>query len=122
MYGSAYFDAPGTKRACVCVRACARAYLFHVLSSEFINELRTCNLKSGSWEVYDVMTLVCGESSRKNTILYVVVLSGVMIIVLVISPKFRKFKPGRERWIFKGDKNSYHNFLRMRSNAVGLMS
>jgi hypothetical protein len=29
-----------------------------------------------------------------------------MIIVLAIGPKVHRLKPGREQWIFKGDKNS----------------
>jgi hypothetical protein len=29
----------------------------------------------------------------------------LMVIVLAIEPKVRGFKPGRERWIFKGNKN-----------------
>jgi hypothetical protein len=37
--------------------------------------------------------------------MYVVVLGGVMVIVLVTGPKVPGFKPGREKWIFKGDKN-----------------
>jgi hypothetical protein len=32
-------------------------------------------------------------------------IGGVMVIVLAIAPKFRGFKPGRERLIFKGNKN-----------------
>jgi hypothetical protein len=36
---------------------------------------------------------------------YVVVLGGVMVTVLAIGPKVRGFKPGRERWISKGDNN-----------------
>jgi hypothetical protein len=34
-----------------------------------------------------------------------VVLRGVMVIVLVIGPKNRRFTFGLEPWIFKGDKN-----------------
>jgi hypothetical protein len=37
--------------------------------------------------------------------LAVVVLGGLVIIVLVIEPKVRGFKPGQGRWIFKGDNN-----------------
>jgi hypothetical protein len=33
-----------------------------------------------------------------------IVLGGVMVIVLAIGPKVREFKPGREQWLFKGDK------------------
>jgi hypothetical protein len=32
-------------------------------------------------------------------------LGGVMVIVLSIGCRFRDFKPGRERWIFEGDRN-----------------
>jgi hypothetical protein len=32
------------------------------------------------------------------------------------------FKPGRRQWIFKGDKNPQHAFLRIGSKAVGPMS
>jgi hypothetical protein len=35
------------------------------------------------------------------------------------TTKVRGFKPGRERWIFKGDKNPQHDFLRKGSKAVG---
>jgi hypothetical protein len=34
-----------------------------------------------------------------------VVLGGVTVIVLAIEPNVRGFKPGRERWNFKSDKN-----------------
>jgi hypothetical protein len=34
-----------------------------------------------------------------------IVLGSVMVIVLAIAPKARGFKPGRERWIFKTEKN-----------------
>jgi hypothetical protein len=32
-----------------------------------------------------------------------VALDAVVFSVLAIGPKVRGFKPGRERWIFKGD-------------------
>jgi hypothetical protein len=35
----------------------------------------------------------------------VAVLGGLVVIVFAIRPKVRGFKPGRGRWIFKGDKN-----------------
>jgi hypothetical protein len=38
--------------------------------------------------------------------LFVVVLGGVMVIVLANILKVRWFIPGRQRWIFKGDKIS----------------
>jgi hypothetical protein len=34
----------------------------------------------------------------------IVVIGGVMVIVLAIGPKARWFKPGRQPWIFKGDR------------------
>jgi hypothetical protein len=36
--------------------------------------------------------------------------NGVMISILAIGPKVRGFKPGRGRWIFKGDKNQWTDF------------
>jgi hypothetical protein len=33
-----------------------------------------------------------------------VVLGAIMLIELEIGLKVRRFKPGRDRWIFKGDK------------------
>jgi hypothetical protein len=41
-----------------------------------------------------------------------VVLDGLVVIVFAIGPKVRGYKPGRGRWIFKGDKNLQHAFLR----------
>jgi hypothetical protein len=48
----------------------------------------------------------------------IVVFGGVIVIVLATRPKFPGFKPGRGRWISKGDKNP----VARRSNAVGSMS
>jgi hypothetical protein len=45
-----------------------------------------------------------------------------MFIVLAIVPKVCGFKSGKERWIFKDDKNPKHDFLRRESKAVGPMS
>jgi hypothetical protein len=42
--------------------------------------------------------------------------------VLAIEPKVRWLKYGQGQWIFKGDKNPQHAFLRRVSKAVGLMS
>jgi hypothetical protein len=47
-----------------------------------------------------------------------VFLGDQVVIVLGIGPKVRELKPSRERWIFKCDKNPYHDFL-WRSKAVG---
>jgi hypothetical protein len=46
-----------------------------------------------------------------------VVLGGIMVIVISTGPKVRGFKPGRERWPFKGDKNPWHDLLRRRRKA-----
>jgi hypothetical protein len=42
---------------------------------------------------------------RGIILLFKVVVGGVMVTVLLIRTKVRGFKSGRERWIFKGDKN-----------------
>jgi hypothetical protein len=47
-----------------------------------------------------------------------VALGGLVVSVLATGPKVRGFNPGRGRWIFKGDKNPQHNFLRRGSKAV----
>jgi hypothetical protein len=47
---------------------------------------------------------------------------GLVVRILATGPKVRGFKPGRGRWIFKGDKNPQHAFLRTASKAVGPMS
>jgi hypothetical protein len=41
--------------------------------------------------------------------------------MLVIVVEVRGFKLDRGGWIFKGDKNPYHDFLRRGSKAVGPM-
>jgi hypothetical protein len=51
-----------------------------------------------------------------------VALGGRVLIVLAIGPKVPGFKTGREQWIFKGDKNTQHAFLRRGSKAFGPMS
>jgi hypothetical protein len=45
-----------------------------------------------------------------------------MVIVLATGTKVRGFKLSRERWIFKGDKNPQHAFLRTGRKAVSPMS
>jgi hypothetical protein len=50
-----------------------------------------------------------------------VVLDGLVVSVTVIGHKVSGFKPGRGRWIFKGDNNLQHAFLRRGSKAVGPM-
>jgi hypothetical protein len=42
-----------------------------------------------------------------------------VVIVLAIEPKVCESKPIRGLWIFKGDKNTQNNFLRIRNKAVG---
>jgi hypothetical protein len=41
-----------------------------------------------------------------------VFLGGVVVIVFAIGPKVRGLKPGQRRWIFKGDRNPQHDFIR----------
>jgi hypothetical protein len=43
---------------------------------------------------------------------------GLVVIVLAIGPRFRGFKAGRGRWIYKGDKNQQQDFLRRGSKAI----
>jgi hypothetical protein len=52
----------------------------------------------------------------------VVDLGGLVVSVLATGPKVRGFDTDRGRWIFKGEKNPEHNFLRRGSKAVGPMS
>jgi hypothetical protein len=47
---------------------------------------------------------------------------GLVVSVLAIVPNTRGFKPGQGRWIYKGDKNPEHAFLRRGRKAVGPMS
>jgi hypothetical protein len=41
-----------------------------------------------------------------------------VVSVLTTGPKVRGFDPDRGRWIFKGDKNPEHHFLRR--NLTGM--
>jgi hypothetical protein len=45
-----------------------------------------------------------------------------VVSVLATGPKVHGFDPDRGRWVFKGDKNQEHQFLRRGSKAVGSMS
>jgi hypothetical protein len=45
-----------------------------------------------------------------------------VVSVLATGPKVRGLNLDRGRWIFKGDKNPEHHFLRRGSKAVGPMS
>jgi hypothetical protein len=49
-----------------------------------------------------------------NIIIHVlcVDIGGLVVSVLATGPKVRGFDPNRGRWIFKGDKNPEHHFLR----------
>jgi hypothetical protein len=58
----------------------------------------------------------------ENSYNYEVELGGQVVSVLATGRKVRGFDPDRGRWIFKGDKNPEHNFLRRGSKAVGPMS
>jgi hypothetical protein len=49
-------------------------------------------------------------------------LGGLVVSVLATGPNVHWFDPDRGRWIFKGDKNPEHHFLRRGSKAVGPMS
>jgi hypothetical protein len=40
-----------------------------------------------------------------NYLSTLVALGGLVVSVLTTGPRVRGFKPGRGRWIFKGDKN-----------------
>jgi hypothetical protein len=51
-----------------------------------------------------------------------VILSGLVVSVFATGPNVRRLKPGRGRWIFKGDKNLQHDFLWRVSKAIGPMS
>jgi hypothetical protein len=42
-----------------------------------------------------------------------------MLIVLATGPKAGTLKLGRQRWIFRGDKNPLHDLIRRGSKAVG---
>jgi hypothetical protein len=43
---------------------------------------------------------------------------GLVVSVLATGPEVRGFDPDRGWWIFKGDKNPEHHFLRRESKAV----
>jgi hypothetical protein len=45
-----------------------------------------------------------------------------VVIVLATGPKVRGSKGGRDRYIFKGDKNLQHDLLHTGSKAIGPMS
>jgi hypothetical protein len=44
-----------------------------------------------------------------------------MISVFTIVPKVRGFQPGQGRWIFTGNKNPQHDFLRRGNKTIGPM-
>jgi hypothetical protein len=49
-------------------------------------------------------------------------LGGVVVSVLATGPKGHGYKPGRGKWIFKGDKHPHHAFSWLGSKARGPMS
>jgi hypothetical protein len=49
-------------------------------------------------------------------------LGVLVVIMLTIGPSVGGYKPVRERWIFKGDKNPCDNFRQRGSKVVGLIS
>jgi hypothetical protein len=51
-----------------------------------------------------------------------VAFGSLVVIVLATGPTVEGFEPGVGRWICKGDKNSFHDFLRRGSKAFGPMS
>jgi len=69
------------------------------------------------------MKLCVGRILTKlGDILQLYRLRGSWASVLAFSTQVRGFKPGRSRWIFKGEKNPQHAFLRRGSKAVSPMS
>jgi hypothetical protein len=59
---------------------------------------------------------------RYPTMIQIVALGGLVLSVFAIGRKVRGFKPGRGKWIFKGDKYPSHDSLRRGNKAVGPMS
>jgi hypothetical protein len=66
--------------------------------------------------------LKCGKMNPSQGIKPHCIVGGLVVSVLATGPKVRGFDPDRGRWIFKGDKNPEHHFLRRGSKAVGPMS
>jgi hypothetical protein len=80
---------------------CVDYHTFYISSLNF-----TC--------VSDIFTAsVISVLIKKAVITFEVVLGGLVVSVLAIGPKVRRYKPGRGRWTFKADKNPQHTFLRM---------
>jgi hypothetical protein len=50
-----------------------------------------------------VLDLILSQEPTILTEDFRVALGGLVVIVLSTGPKVRGFKPGRGRWIFKGD-------------------
>jgi hypothetical protein len=75
------------------------------LHRQIVNVLFSQTYVLYSAGIRTVSTLPC----RLTTI---VTLGGLVVSVLATGPKVRGFDPDRVRWIFKGDKNPEHNFLR----------
>jgi hypothetical protein len=62
----------------------------------------------------DSKVSICGENGLFIYLLRA--LYGLVVSVLATGPKVRGFDPDRGRWIFKGDKNPEHHFLRRGMN------
>jgi hypothetical protein len=60
---------------------------------------------SFSWSVVKYFILKKYRKLYIYILCHVVFPGGLMVIVVAIGPKVGGFKPGRERWIFKVDKN-----------------
>jgi hypothetical protein len=78
---------------------------------------------SASYEKHNTLLYISLTNQSTLIILYYtiqfVALGGLVVSVLATGPKIRGFDPDRGRWIFKGDKNPEHYFLRRGSKAVG---
>jgi hypothetical protein len=60
--------------------------------------------QSSSFQITNLIFCLTGREFC-ILLLFRVALGGLVVSVLATGPKVRGFKPGRGRWIFKGDKN-----------------
>jgi hypothetical protein len=73
---------------------------------------------------YNIVTAITGyvwafgDPFTDSVTNLLVVLGGLVVIVLSLGLKVRGFRPGRGRWIFKGDKYLQHDFLWRESKVV----
>jgi hypothetical protein len=82
-------------------------------------KINICNFVSFGSALVWLPNLQC-NSNVINTITYRPRWSSGSVIVT--GSKIRRFKPGRQRWIFKVDESPWHDFLPRVSKAVGPMS